>query len=588
LDLLLAEKPSSAKAIARALGNAQRKLYNRKTPYYIVDNDKFVCSAVGHLFTLYPKNDERGIFPKFDFQFISIWSVDRKAYYAKNFFDCLKFITSQYNFDRYIIATDYDPEGTVIGFITYIALKVPLEKLYRMKMNSLARDEVLRAYNNLEPPDYSWFRAGLARHEVDIIYGVNLTEAFSTAVERVRGRRRTISLGRVQTPTLKFVVDREREIRNFIPKPYWNVLLSFDFQEITYTAKHVEGDIFSRDRVEEILNSCKGFTSAVVESFKKGIKEIPAPTLFNQSTLQQEAFYKLGMSPDVTDKVAQSLYQQALISYPRTGSTAIWTGVPYKKVLDSLSKEAEYFAYVNEIIEKNYQPHKRGISDGAHSAIYPTGEPYKPKTQLEMKLLDLIKRRFISVFYPPLKREHSKLVLNVNGERFKLLGVRTIDEGWLEPYAYKKVEERIIPELQPGTTLPIKSITVEEKQTAPPGRYTSASLVKMMEKQGIGTKATRAEIVKTLWCRRYIVCEKNVGLKPTPLGEKLIEISEKFVPLIIDVKLTRELERDLENIMNGVVEKDMVVEKARNNIMQILNHVSENLISIGEELNSVI
>jgi len=588
MDFLLAEKPSSAKAIARALGNSERKLFNRKVSYYIVDNDKIVCSAVGHLFTLHPKIAERGIFPKWDYQFTSVWTVNKHAYYAKNYFDCLKYVTSQYNFDRYIIATDFDPEGTVIGFITFIALKVPFKKVFRMKMNSLARDEILRAYNNLDPPDYPWFRAGLARHETDILYGVNLTEAFSTAIAKVRGRRRTVSLGRVQTPTLKFVVDREREIRRFIPQPYWNIFLQFEHQGTMYIAKHIEEDIFDVKEVERILNICKGATETKVENFKKEVKETEAPTLFNLPMLQQEAFYQLGISPDMTDKVAQSLYQQALISYPRTGSTAIWTGVPYKKILESLSKEKVYANYIQEINEKNYTPHKRGISDGAHSAIYPTGEPHTPKTQLEAKLLDLIKRRFISVFYPPLKREHSMLVLNVNGERFRLLGVRTIDEGWLKPYTYKKVEEHLIPELQIGTMLPVKSITAEEKQTAPPERYTSASLVRMMERQGIGTKATRAEIVKLLWSRKYVVYEKNVGLKPTPLGERLIEVAERFCPLMVDVKLTSELENDLESIIEGKVEKDVVVNKAKENISRILDDINKNFTWIGKELSAVL
>jgi DNA topoisomerase-1 len=584
MDLLLAEKPSSAKAIARALGNSQQKRFNKKVPYYIVDNDKYVCSAVGHLFTLYPRDSERGHYPKWDYMWVPTYSANPRVSYAKGYLDCLKAITSQFNFDRYIIATDFDPEGTVIGFITFISLKIPMEKAYRMKMHSLAKDEVLRAYNNLEPPDYPWFRAGLARHQTDILYGINLTEIFSDAITKVRGRRKTVSLGRVQTPTLKFVVDREREIRSFVPKPYWNVLLKFEFQGLEYEAKHVLGDIFDKNVVQQILEHCKGATNTKITKVEKTIVETHAPTLFNLPMLQQEAFYRLGFSPDYVDRLAQSLYQQALITYPRTGSTAIWTGVPYKKVLDNLEKETTYAEYVHEIKENNFQPHKRGISDGAHVALSPTGEPYTPKTSNEVKLLDLIKRRFLAVFFPPLKREKTEITLDVNSEDFKIVGEKTIDLGWLKPYTYRKITDFILPDLQEESVISIKAVDVSEKQTSPPPRYTSASLVRKMEEENIGTKATRAEIVKLLWRRGYLYYEKNSGLRPTNLGEKLIEVSEKFCPLIIDVKLTSELENDLESIMDNKVSREVVVNKAKENINKILNDVGKNLLWVGKEL----
>jgi DNA topoisomerase-1 len=586
MDLLLAEKPSAAKAIARALGNSQQKRFNKKVPYYVVDNDKYVCSAVGHLFTLHPKDSERGNYPKWDFVWVPTYSINSKMYYAKDYFDCLKTLTSQFMFDRYIIATDFDIEGTVIGFITYIALKVPMEKVYRMKMHSLVKDEVIRAYNNLEPPDYSWFRAGLARHETDIMYGINLTEIFSDSIMKVKGRRKTVSLGRVQTPTLKFVVEREREIKCFIPEPYWNVLLRFSFNGEEYTAKHVEGNILEKSRVQKILNNCQNAVSAKVLKVEKTITETNPPTLFNLPLLQQEAFYHLGFQPSYTDQLAQSLYQQALITYPRTGSTAVWTGVPYKKILDCLEKEKIYSEFVGEIKTNNYQPHNRGISDGAHTAIVPTGELHMPKNANEAKLLDMIKRRFLCIFYPSLKRERTSIILDVNGENFVLTGEKTVDFGWAKPYIYKKVEDTLIPNLYENMQIQISRIETLQKQTSPPSRYTSASLIRKMEEEGIGTKATRAEIVKLLWKRRYLFYEKNSGLKPTPLGEKLIEIAEKYCPLMVDVKLTSELENMLENVMNDKVKHSEVIEYARTNVEKILNIMNPKILEIGRELST--
>lgn len=588
MDILLAEKPSAAKAIAKALGNVETKRYNKRVPFYIVDNDKFVCSAVGHLFTLHPTITERGIFPKWNFQWTSIWTVNRKAYYAKDYYECLQWLISKYNFDRFLISTDFDIEGTVIGFITFLSLKVPLEKIYRMKMHSLAKQDVIKAYNNLEPPDVSWFNAGITRHETDILYGINLTEAFSKAISLHRKRRKTLSLGRVQTPTLRFVVERENEIRNFKPQPYWNIFLYFSHNNVIYKAEHVKGDIFDYSIVQQILNKCKESKQAVVEQFTKEQKQREAPTLFNLPLLQQEAFYKLGFQPHFTDVVAQSLYQQALISYPRTGSTAIWTGVPYKRILENLQKQIVYKDIVEEIEQQNYAPHKHGVSDGAHSALYPTGEPNEPKTDAERKLLELITLRFLSVFYPSLVQEHSHLTINVNGELFRISGVKTVDEGWTRVYKYIKPEQHIIPEIQPNTILEIDKIESVEKQTKPPPRYNNASLISEMEKAGIGTKATRAEIVKLLFRRGYIYYEKDIGIKPTRLGEKIVEISQKYCPIIIDIALTSQLEQSLDLIMENKTKRETVLNNVRQNITQILNDISHNLDNIGKELVSTI
>jgi DNA topoisomerase-1 len=285
--------------------------------------------------------------------------------------------------------------------------------------------------------------------------------------------------------------------------------------------------------------------------------------------------------------LAQSLYQQALITYPRTGTTWI-VGIPYKKVLDSLGKETAYSEYVREIVENHFQPHKRGITDNAHLALAPTGELYTPKTANEAKLLDLLKRRFLCIFFPPLKRERTEMTLDVNGEYFKITGEKTIDLGWLKPYTYRKITDFILPDLQEESVISIKAVDVSEKQTSPPPRYTSASLVRKMEEENIGTKATRAEIVKLLWRRGYLYYEKNSGLRPTNLGEKLIQVSEKFCPLIVDVALTSDLENKLESVMQDKLRHTEVIEYAKTNIEKILGQISPNIQDIGKELISAL
>jgi len=584
-DFILAEKPKAATAIAKALGNAKLKQAPNKNKYWTVDNKVCIASAVGHLYNLHPKIAERGIFPKWEALWCPSWKINPKLNYLKNYFECIKYLVSNNTFDRYIIATDNDIEGTVIGFVTLFGvLKVPFEKGYRMRMNSLAVDEVKRAYRELLPPDTEWFSAGFARHETDFLWGINLTEAFSKAFNLTHKRWKTLSLGRVQSPSLKFLVDREREIQSFVPQTYWNVKATIVVEEKQYEAWCSLGDIKTKPEADLVVSKCKGL-NALVTAVDKNVKEYLPPLCFSISTLEQEAWYKLKFRPDVTDSVAQSLYTQALVSYPRTGSTSVMF-VPTNSILESL-KTGEYSEFANEITNNHWTPRKGGYYDGAHTAIYPTSERNKPRNDYEQKLLDLIRRRFLGTFYPPVKRELTEIKLTIGEVEFTLKGEKTIETGWLKPYTYSKFEEVESPELTVGNNVQVLSVEAIEKVTKPPFRYSYASLVKEMEKHNIGTKATRATICKTLWLRGYILSEKGVGVKPLPLGVKLIEVAEKFVPKIIDVKLTAELEQDLEDIEKKIKTKNQVIQKSKENLERILSDITNNLEKIGEELSTV-
>jgi len=586
MDLILAEKSSAAKAISRALGEVTVKRYN-KLPYYVIGDQVYVSYASGHLYNLYPRITERGTYPKWEYDWVSCWQLQpnsKYAQYGKKCFETLKYLIAENNFDRYIIGTDYDIEGTVIGFMIFVVLKIPFEKVFRMKMNSLARDEVKRAYNELSPPDYEWFSAGLTRHEMDILWGINLTEAFSKALSKYRRRWRTVSLGRVQTPTLKFVVDREKAIRTFKPQPYWNVRLLFTINNVQYDAYHQLGDIWELTQANTIINRCTMLKDAVVTDKKVDIKEIAPPFSFSLPTLQQEAYYKLKFQPDFTDRKCQSLYEQALISYPRTGSTSIMF-VPTKAILESM-RGTVYDEYINEIVNKGYTPRKGGFYDGAHSAIFPTAEKREPTNEYEIKLLELIKRRFLATFYPSVKRETTKIIIKLGEDSFVMDGIKTLEEGWLKPYLYVKMEDRLVPVLNIGDKINVDKLELVEKITKPPYRYSMASLIKEMERNSIGTKATRSQITRLLWSRGYIISERGKGIVPKLLGEKLIGVAEKFAPSIIDVKLTRELELDLESIEKGNITRQQVLSKTKDTITKILGEITQNIDSIGKELVS--
>ena len=548
---------------------------------------------MGHLLTFYPDDPTRGKFPKWDFTWVLRSRVEKKSDYVKTYHDCIKYLSTINNFEKVIIATDYDTEGTVIGFITLLSVinsEELIPKLFRMKMNSLDKTEVQRAYNDLQPPDYTWFNAGIARHEIDALFGINLTEVFTSAVCEERGRRRMVTFGRVQSHALKFIVDREKEIVNFKSEPYWLVEMELIINNEKYIFKHQHGEFRDYQEVTKVIADSKNAIKAVATQIEEKTEFISPPHLFSQETLQQEAYYKLHFNPSLTDQIAQSLYQNSLISYPRSGSTSIHTGVPYTKILPELQKESVYTEYVTEIITKNYIPTSGGIVDSAHSAIFPTGNLSQPRYEKEQQLLDLIKRRFIATFLPSAIRNRIKTVFAANNQPYELTGYKTENSGWTKAYPYIKYEETQIPTVKEGQTADINRVYNKELKTKPQRRYQYASLIKEMENNGIGTKATRSNISKGLWSRGYINYVVGEGLVPTKLGVAVIDVATQFTPQIVNVSMTAQLERDLEKIMSGELDRAYVTGKAKKEIEDIIKIVTEtnNFKYIGKTINDIL
>jgi len=586
--LIIAEKPNVARKIAYAL--AEKKPIRKtigKVPYYELTRDGkkiIVAPAVGHLFSLAPKEKTYG-YPVFDIEWVPVYVAEKGKRYAKEYIKALRELAKRA--DEFIVACDYDTEGEVIG---YTALKyacgVDPAKAKRMKFSALTKKDLLRAWYNLEPTiNFGMADAGVARHVLDWYWGVNLSRALSSAVKKVSGKWIVLSTGRVQGPTLKFLVEREQEIANFIPTPYWVIKMTLEKNNRQYTAVYEKDRILDEKEAKKIVEEAKK-GPAFVEKVEIKQQQRNPPHPFDLGTLQREAYSAFGYSPKKTLDIAQKLYEMSLCSYPRTSSQKLPKNLNFRSIIQNLAKISEYKPFAYELLGKEeLKPVEGKKEDPAHPAIYPTGELPKPGelSKEEQNIYDLIVRRFLALFADPAVRESVKVIINSNNHRFVLSGSRTVKEGWLKIYGkYVSFDEVLLPKFEKGEQIKVIQIKREKKKTKPPARYSPASVIKKMEDLGIGTKATRAQILETLYSRGYIEGKKKI--KVTPLGMKVIKALENSVPDIISVELTREFEEKMEQIMQKRISKEKVIEESKETLLKILKEFKKRENEIGKNL----
>ena len=588
VTLIIAEKPNVARKIAYALaeGKPVRKTIGKVSYYEFTRDGKrvIVAPAVGHLFSLAPKVKTYG-YPIFDIEWVPVYVAEKGKGYAKDYIKALATLAKRA--DEFIVACDYDTEGEVIG---YTALKyacgVDPSKAKRMKFSALTKKDLLRAWYNLEPTiNFGMADAGIARHVLDWYWGVNLSRALTSAIKRASGKWMVLSTGRVQGPTLKFLVDREKEIENFKSTPYWVIKMLLEKNGETYTAIYEREKILNEDEAKRIVEEAKK-GPAFVEKVEVKQQQRKPPVPFDLGTLQREAYSAFGYSPKKTLEIAQKLYEKGLQSYPRTSSQKLPKNLNFRSILQNLAKLPEYKPFAHALLGKErLKPVEGKKDDPAHPSIYPTGELPKPGdlTKDERNIYDLVVRRFLALFMEPAVRETMKVTINSNDHRFILGGARTVKEGWLKVYGkYVKFDEVILPAFKEGEPVKVLQIKREKKMTKPPARYSPAAVIKKMEDLGIGTKATRAQILETLYSRGYIEGKRKI--KVTPLGMRVVEALEKNVPDIVSVELTKAFEEKMEEIMAGKADREGVIEESKNQLVKILKVFKEKEMDIGRML----
>jgi DNA topoisomerase I len=581
-EVIICEKPKASEKISSALSKNSVKKKYKKVSYYEFEengNKTTVLAAVGHLYSLAPRNKKQGRL--FDVEWVPLYEKDKQKKYVKDYVDAIKKFSK--NADRFVHACDYDIEGTLIGYnaMKYACGEKSFDNAVRMKFSTLTDEDITAAYENPMDIDFNQVDSGIARHVLDFLFGVNISKSLTDSVMQATKRYIQLSAGRVQTPTLAILVEREKEIQKFIPEPYWMIKADLEIPDIEegITADHKAGKIFDKNIADEIFADCEG-KDALIDSIdlKETVKTPPFP--FDLGSLQSEAYAIFGFSPKKTQQIAQNLYTEGFTSYPRTSSQKLPKSIGVDKILKKLSYNASFKHQVAKL-KKPYKPNEGKKTDEAHPAIHPTGVLPKELTTDYRKLYELITYRFISVFGENGILESMKTNLKIGNQDFNFSRKRMAKMGWMDLTPFRKLDADIFPSIKEGETLTVKDIRSEEKETKPPARYNQASLIRELEKRGLGTKSTRANIISILYNRKYVEGKK---IKVNELGEHLIDTLKKYSNKITSEELTREFETQLEEILEGTVDKDLIIERAKVEVNSILDDIENNKLKVGEEL----
>ncbi len=570
--LIFAEKPLAGERIAKILsgGKAKKKVY-KKHPYWEFTwrNRKTILIPLkGHIFDVdFPKElqkwEEKTLTALIDAPLKQV-TINREIVELIE-----KFAPKV---EEVIIATDNDREGEAIGLeAAQHVLKFRNVPVYRARFSAITEKDILEAFQNLDFPDENLANAAFARREIDLLWGAVLTRAFSLLANK-RGKD-FLSLGRVQTPTLALVVEREREIENFVPLPYWVIEADVEFDGKKFTANYAEGQIWQEFTAKTIFERLKGATEARVFRLERREEKIPRPAPFDTTTFLKEANDVLGIPAEEAMQIAEKLYMMGLISYPRTDNQAYPPTIDLREIVKILDKIPMYKEYTQELlIQAAYRP-SSGRKTKDHPPIHPVGVPGK-LSEKEWKIYDLIARRFMATLFPPAILERVRIHIHISGVPFVVEGKRLIQRGWLLVYPWAKIKEVPIPRLREGQKGKVLDIRLLKKHTTPPKRFSQGELIRRMDALGLGTKSTRAEIVAKLFARKYLTGRKTI--KPTERGRKLIEVISKFAPDLVTPKMTAELEEEMEKIAKGEKTKEEVVQKSKELLKKVLKEVLEN------------
>ncbi len=587
--LIISEKPSAAKRIAEALDedSTPDEIKRGSVSYYQCRREGdtlLVAYALGHLFDL--RQTEKGwMYPRLSTEWVPRYEVNKRAAGTKPVINLIMTISK--DVDQIVVATDYDIEGSLIGYLTLkYACRTDPNHAARMVFSTLTRDELKNAYmSRASTLDFPMIEAGHARHEVDWLYGINLTRALTLAIKEASGWFKIVSTGRVQGPTLALVAERDRDINVFVPTPFWTILTTATHADKDFLLEYSKRRIETKREADAIVSDLQG-AAAFVDSItrKKSIQKPPVP--FNLSGLQSESYRHFGFKPSRTLAIAQTLYLDALISYPRTGSEKIPPSIDIEGILAGLKEQRKYKALVGQVIDgDNLVPVQGKKEDPAHPAIHPTGTKSERKlTPSETKVYDLVVRRFLALFGEPAARESVRADIKAGEHLFYLRGLKVLKRGWMDLYdPYVSHKEVLIPSIDEGDKVVLASVTTETKHTSPRPRFNPSSLLKLLEKENLGTKGTRAAIVDSLRSRGYTLGDR---FELSTLGYALFETLQQYIPEILSAEFTRQLEKEMEHIQTGETDREKVLIQVRNELSRLLKRFKEQEGPIGAFLVS--
>ena len=628
-NLYIAEKPSVAQAFAAALHEDFKK-YNGYN-----ESDKSVVTwCVGHLVTMsYPEVYDPAL-KKWSVNVLpfipSEWKYEIIPSSAKQF-DIVKGLLNREDVTCIYICTDSGREGEYIYRLVDQEAKVPKDKVRRrVWIDSQTEEAVLSGIRDAKTWDAydDLSAAAYLRAKEDYLMGINfsriLTLKYGNLLKEHSGsdKWQAIAVGRVMTCVLGIVVNREREIRNFVKTPFYRVLAATapgfeaEFRAVTGSkyynnpVLYKENGFKKKEDAEKLIEELSG-KNGIVSSIEKKTEKKPAPLLFNLAELQNACSKRFKISPDETLKITQELYEKKMVTYPRTDARVLSTAVSkeiyknvgglrnYQPVSDFAKDVIDNKKYVG--IEKSKYCDDKKITD--HYAIIPTGQTgaLKDLSTMQRNVFDLIARRFLSIFFPPAEYKKVALTLDIGDEKF-FANYKVLDkEGYLTVTGYKGGDQsddkgkgdkkdddqdtevssdqlKTVSTLKKGDTVEIKNLYVKEGETTPPKRYNSGDLILTMENAGqfiededlraqikgagIGTSATRAEILSKLVTKEYLqLNQKTQIITPTKLGELVYEVVKGSIASLLKSDLTASWEKGLSGVAEGRIKEDEYMTK---------------------------
>ena len=633
--LLITEKPSVAMEFAKAL-----KITTNRKNGYLESNDWIITWCVGHLVTMsYPeKYDEK----------LKFWRLDTLPFIPKewkyeiipnvqNQFNIVKELMQREDIDTIYNAGDSGREGEYIQRLVFMmANPNPNAKMKRVWIDSQTEEEILRGIK--EAKDLSEYDSlsdsAYLRAKEDYLIGINFSRLLSIiygrrVAKKINEEKVSISVGRVMTCVLGMVVQREREIRNFVKTPYYKIIGNFGDEGKNLSAEwkvQEKSEFFESNKLynesgfkkeadaKKLILSLKD-KKAVIEELKKSKQKENPPLLFNLAEVQNECTKKFKIKPDETLEVIQDLYEKKLVTYPRTDARVLSTAVAKEisKNLNGLAKgfkDEEIQLIINKMIDEKYSTNlqkTKYVNDSKitdHYAIIPTGqgfENYEKLSNLSKNIYKLIVKRFLSIFYPPAQYEKVSITIDVEGEKFYTSNRVCVNLGYLEITKGKDVQEEkenakkesginpeILRKIKKGQNIDIINFETKESETNPPNRYNSGSMILAMENAGklieeeelreqikgagIGTSATRAEIIKKLERIKYIqINTKTQIITPTEKGESIFDVVYNSMPDMLNPKLTASWEKGLDMVAKKEIKPEIFMDKLQNYIKSKIN-----------------
>jgi len=477
--------------------------------------------------------------------------------------------------DSITIATDFDREGELIGVEALkIVQKVnPNLHVDRVRYSAIVREEIQKAFQKRGDVDYELAASGEARQIIDLVWGAALTRYISLTSGRLG--KEFLSVGRVQSPTLALIVDREREISAFVPKPYWEIYVDLEKQ---LTVQHAKGRIWEKDEVDGIVSRLGPLGIVRSIETKPRVDKPPAPF---DTTSFIAAASSIGFSAANAMHIAEWLYTNGFISYPRTDNTVYPPSIDLK-ALTSLFLDSAFSEEARLLLQGKMQPTRGKRSTTDHPPIYPTAPVDKSALKEEQwRIYELVVRRFFATLAEECIWEATSLKVDVGPEPFRASGARLIQAGWRYYYPYSKTEEHILPRLEKGERLKVLGRRVDSKETQPPARYGQGKLIKLMDELGLGTKSTRHDIISKLYARAYV---QGNPMRPTNTAYAVIDTLQKYAPTITKPEMTQTLEKDMTLISEKKAREDDVIEESRVMLTSVFDELISNQEGIGQSL----